>query len=278
MVAWHPWTRPAAGTEALHVAATGSRGPATEATATPSATPTPTPTPTRSPDAVFTIVAAGDVLTHAPLLTSASDGAGGYNFAPLLDPVKPWIARADLALCHLETPIVPPGQKVSGYPVFGAPAAIVPALRAVPACPRPAESRALRVAATPAIPRSMLWLEAVEQPSQPWARSAGAMAAGAPKTGYPLTFCPGGTMGVSRWHRARSARAIQGLTGSRSGAKLYPPAPSEADVRSGAWVSTSPAATIVKTASGLRVGVGVGVALGVAVASVAGPRLPVAAT
>src|SRR5450759_1228516 len=145
------------------------------------------------------------------------------------------------------------------------------ALRAVPACPRPAESRALRVAATPAIPRSMLWLEAVEQPSQPWARSAGTMAAGAPKTGYPLTFCPGGTMGVSRWHRARSAPAIQGLTGSRSGAKLYPPAPSEADVRSGAWVSTSPAATIVKTASGLRVGVGV--ALGVAVASVAGHRL-----
>ena len=128
MVAWHPWTRPAAGTEAVQVAATGSRGPATEATATPSATPTPTPT--RSPDAVFTIVAAGDVLTHAPLLTSASDGAGGYNFAPLLDPVKPWIAGADLALCHLETPIVPPGQKVSGYPVFGAPAAIVPALRA----------------------------------------------------------------------------------------------------------------------------------------------------
>src|SRR5665811_372602 len=128
MVAWHPWTRPAAATEAVQVAATGSRGPATEATATPSATQTPTPT--RSPDAVFTIVAAGDVLTHAPLLTSASDGAGGYNFAPLLHPVKPWIAGADLALCHLETPIVPPGQKVSGYPVFGAPAAIAPALRA----------------------------------------------------------------------------------------------------------------------------------------------------
>ena len=122
VLGWHPWARPAAGIEAVRTSA-----PATASTATAS---TPTPTPTRSPDAVFTIVAAGDVLTHAPLLTSASDGAGGYNFAPLLDPVQAWIAGADLALCHLETPIVPPGQKVSGYPVFGAPAAIPPALRA----------------------------------------------------------------------------------------------------------------------------------------------------
>jgi len=125
VLAWHPWASQAVGGAVARVSASA---PGSTTTASP--TPSPTPTPTAKPDAVFTIVAAGDVLTHAPLLTSASDGAGGYNFGPLLDPVKPWIEGADLALCHLETPIVPPGQAVSGYPVFGAPAAIAPALLA----------------------------------------------------------------------------------------------------------------------------------------------------
>lgn len=97
---------------------------------TPTPTPTPSPTPTTPEDAVFTLVAAGDVLLHQPVLSAARTPEGGYDFTPLLAPLQPWIAGADLALCHLEVPIAPPGTAPSGYPMFGAPAEIAAALKA----------------------------------------------------------------------------------------------------------------------------------------------------
>ena len=96
---------------------------------TPSPTPTPTPTPTPPEDAVFTLVAAGDVLNHVSVNQSARTGSG-YDFVPLLAPVDPFIAGADLALCHLEVPVAPAGVAPSGFPLFGAPSEIVPALAA----------------------------------------------------------------------------------------------------------------------------------------------------
>jgi len=98
-----------------------------ESASAPVQTPTPTPTPTADPDAEFTIVAAGDVLPHLPVIASAKT-KGGYDFSPLLAPLDPWIQGADLAICHLEVPIAPPGKKPSGYPVFGSPAQIVDGL------------------------------------------------------------------------------------------------------------------------------------------------------
>ncbi|WP_418608055.1 CapA family protein [Georgenia sp. SUBG003] len=53
---------------------------------------------------------------------------GGYDFVPLMEGVREWTAGADLALCNLEVPLAPPGQAVTGYPVFGAPGELVPAL------------------------------------------------------------------------------------------------------------------------------------------------------
>lgn len=91
-------------------------------------TPTASPTPTPPPDAVFTLVAAGDVLLHEPVIANARTADGGYDFAPQLAPVRPWVAGADLALCHLETPVAPPGTGVSGYPMFGGPAEIAVSL------------------------------------------------------------------------------------------------------------------------------------------------------
>ncbi|KQR11116.1 CapA family protein [Cellulomonas sp. Leaf334] len=100
------------------------------ATASPSATPTPTPvpTPTPDPDVEFSIVAAGDVLPHLPVLSSART-ADGYDFRSLFGPLDPWVQGADLALCHLEVPVAPPGTRPSGYPLFGTPAAIATGLR-----------------------------------------------------------------------------------------------------------------------------------------------------
>ncbi|HEX5332434.1 MAG TPA: CapA family protein [Cellulomonas sp.] len=96
----------------------------------PASTPTPTPTPTPDPDAQFTIVAAGDVLPHLPVLSSARVAGGGYDFSPVLSGLDPWVQGADLALCHLEVPVAPPGTAPSGYPMFGTPAEIAAALRA----------------------------------------------------------------------------------------------------------------------------------------------------
>lgn len=95
----------------------------------PVATPTPPPPPPPPPDAVFTLVAAGDVLLHEPVIGSART-AEGYDFAPLLAPIQPWVAGADLALCHLEVPIAPAGTSTSGYPMFGAPVEIAAGLAA----------------------------------------------------------------------------------------------------------------------------------------------------
>ena len=95
-----------------------------------SATPSPTLTPTTPPDAEFTIVAAGDVLPHIPVLTSARTSDGSYSFAALLSGLDPWVQGADLALCHLEVPVAPPGTALHGYPMFTGPAALVDALRA----------------------------------------------------------------------------------------------------------------------------------------------------
>lgn len=92
--------------------------------------PLPSPTPTRAPDAEFTIVAAGDVLPHLAVLTSARQADGAFDLRPLLEPLDPWIGGADLALCHLEVPVAPPGVAPSGYPLFGSPAAVVDGLQA----------------------------------------------------------------------------------------------------------------------------------------------------
>lgn len=67
------------------------------------------------------VAASGDLLIHTPVAARALTLGGGqtYDFAPMFDPVKAHIARADLALCHVETPLVP--GPVQGYPSFRSP-------------------------------------------------------------------------------------------------------------------------------------------------------------
>lgn len=100
-------------------------------TTTPASTTTTAPPPPRS----FTLVAAGDVLLHSPLwrqaeADAAAVGGAGYDFGPLLAGVAPSVSTADLAICHLETPLAPPEGPASGYPVFSVPPEIAPALAA----------------------------------------------------------------------------------------------------------------------------------------------------
>jgi poly-gamma-glutamate synthesis protein (capsule biosynthesis protein) len=78
----------------------------------------------------FTLVATGDVLIHQDLeLTAgAQRDDGSYDFSAVLAPVASLIGAADLAICHLETPVAPPGGPYRGYPSFAVQPEIVDAL------------------------------------------------------------------------------------------------------------------------------------------------------
>jgi poly-gamma-glutamate synthesis protein (capsule biosynthesis protein) len=120
-------TSPLSGT-ASAPAPIASSAPTLTLTPTPTTTPPPTPQPVPRE---FTIVATGDVLLHERLWVQAqrdADPDGDWDFAPQLASIKPVVSAADLAICHLETPLAPEDGPYEGYPVFSSPPQIVPAL------------------------------------------------------------------------------------------------------------------------------------------------------
>jgi putative capsule biosynthesis protein capA len=64
-------------------------------------------------------------------VNQAARAGSGYDYTQLLAGIRPWIEGADLALCALEVPIVPPGEKPSNYPAFGSPPQIADSLKAL---------------------------------------------------------------------------------------------------------------------------------------------------
>ncbi|MET0765805.1 MAG: CapA family protein [Blastococcus sp.] len=78
----------------------------------------------------FTLVATGDVLIHQDraLTSGARQDDGSYDFSGVLAGVAPIIGEADLAICHLETPVAPRGGPYRGYPSFAVQPEIVDAL------------------------------------------------------------------------------------------------------------------------------------------------------
>lgn len=86
----------------------------------------------------FTVAAAGDVLIHPELVEQASKdaeetgkGSAGLDFGPLLAGVRPVVSKADLAICHMETPVGRPKGPFEGYPEFLVPPQILTALKDV---------------------------------------------------------------------------------------------------------------------------------------------------
>jgi poly-gamma-glutamate capsule biosynthesis protein CapA/YwtB (metallophosphatase superfamily) len=103
------------------------QGPSSSA---PSVKRAPTTTPTS-----VTVVMNGDLLWHNTLWYGAKEdagrrGRGGYDFAPLLAGMKPVIASADLAICHVEVPHAPPGGPYRNFPLFAVPPQVVRAISA----------------------------------------------------------------------------------------------------------------------------------------------------
>jgi poly-gamma-glutamate capsule biosynthesis protein CapA/YwtB (metallophosphatase superfamily) len=70
------------------------------------------------------------VLVHQDraLTAGARRQDGSYDFSGVLAGVAPIIGAADLAICHLETPVAPPGGPYRGYPSFAVQPEIVDAL------------------------------------------------------------------------------------------------------------------------------------------------------
>lgn len=141
---WRPWQSSANQQQTQDPsgpAVTQSAPPSSDAPPTSSPDPTPEPPPyggearpgleyVPPQPFVFTVVAAGDVLTHGPVNDSAKNAGGGtYDYSPLMANLDPWVQGADLAICHMEVPISPDGQTPTGYPVFGAPPQIATDLK-----------------------------------------------------------------------------------------------------------------------------------------------------
>lgn len=68
-----------------------------------------------------TIAFGGDILIHASIRRVSAIGADTFDFRPLFAGIRPTVAGADLALCHLEVPLTSVNTDLSTYPLFNAP-------------------------------------------------------------------------------------------------------------------------------------------------------------
>ncbi|MGA8112040.1 MAG: CapA family protein [Actinocatenispora sp.] len=90
------------------------------------------PSPSGPP--TLSVVAAGDVLVHPPIWQQAradarSEGRDGMDFSPVFAAVRPVVSGADLAICHLETPVSAEHGPYLGWPRFAAPPQVLTAVR-----------------------------------------------------------------------------------------------------------------------------------------------------
>ena len=123
--------------------ADGARPHRASSTTTPEsgrgAGPASAATPVTSEPAVtgpqsITLAFGGDILPHMPLNDRAAaygtDVGAAYDYRPMFDPLAPVVSEVDVAVCHMEVPLAPPGERVTSYPSFGAPAELVDAIAA----------------------------------------------------------------------------------------------------------------------------------------------------
>jgi hypothetical protein len=80
----------------------------------------------------FTLVATGDVIPYPSIMRQAERDAGGdgHDFTRILAGVAPTVQKADLALCHMETPYGDADGPFTGYPLFRSPPQLAASLRA----------------------------------------------------------------------------------------------------------------------------------------------------
>ena len=117
-------------------ASSGTTGPATAPPTTPSttvvATTTPAPPTTEAGQQRISFAFSGDILIHSNVWLAAQANAGGvgYDFAPMFADLIPLLGTVDVAVCHLEVPLAPPGKEPSTYPRYGAPRELIAGIAA----------------------------------------------------------------------------------------------------------------------------------------------------
>ena len=105
----------------------------------PSSDPTGTPSGATSPDPASTkarrisVALTGDVLIHNGVWETAEHDAARRgetlpDFRPMFAGIKPRIESADLAICHMETPLSRPRGPYLNYPIFSAPPTVLDGL------------------------------------------------------------------------------------------------------------------------------------------------------
>lgn len=72
------------------------------------------------------MAAAGDLFSPPGLVDQAAAdaraaGRTGHDYTQVLAAVRPLVSKADLAICHMETPLADPSGPFTGYPIFSVP-------------------------------------------------------------------------------------------------------------------------------------------------------------
>ena len=75
----------------------------------------------------FTIAATGDLLIHESVADTART-SDGWDFTPMFDSVAPILSQADLAVCHVESPMSPNNANLSYFPAFLVPRELADAI------------------------------------------------------------------------------------------------------------------------------------------------------
>ncbi|MXW93961.1 MAG: CapA family protein [Acidimicrobiaceae bacterium] len=75
----------------------------------------------------FTIAATGDLLIHESVADAART-SDGWDFTSMFASVAPILGRADLAVCHVESPMSPNNARLSYFPAFLVPRELADAI------------------------------------------------------------------------------------------------------------------------------------------------------
>ena len=75
----------------------------------------------------FTIAATGDLLIHESVADAART-ADGWDFSQMFSSVEPILSQADLAVCHVESPMSPNNARLSYFPAFLVPRELADAI------------------------------------------------------------------------------------------------------------------------------------------------------
>jgi len=95
---------------------------------------TSTTTTTTLPPVPISLAFTGDILVQRGLWPTAAKNAQTsgstepYDFSPMFNDVAELLSNADMAICHLESPIAPPGTELLSYPKYQVPSQIITAI------------------------------------------------------------------------------------------------------------------------------------------------------